>query len=235
MRLTDCLMAVRANISSCLPPENLLTCAPPGFLTASKNSFPSIIVASGPRTGTHVLIDLILNNFPSYRRLPLYIDLDQLISTRRNCFPSKLMRGYVIKTHYPVNPVLKSSDMEAEIRQVLNCALTIKISRIYEHQAESFYRMWPEARSVDLNRHMNQFHSYWDTFADLNIDYEDLVCPDKREGIIDSIKGLLPPMKVAKSDQFLHKRNMFGILFTKLCTRLMGKYSPVINTGIRLG
>jgi hypothetical protein len=45
---------------------------PPGLLRNSKNDLPNLVVATFPRCGTHLLIDLILNNFSLYRQNPLY-------------------------------------------------------------------------------------------------------------------------------------------------------------------
>ena len=59
-------------LSKLLPPNTPTVRCPPGLLRNSKNDLPNLVVATFPRCGTHLLIDLILNNFSLYRQNPLY-------------------------------------------------------------------------------------------------------------------------------------------------------------------
>ena len=61
-----------------LPYENARVVAPPGVPVTQDR--PNIVVATPKRSGTHVLIDILLNNLPAYRRRPLYVEPRQVLA-----------------------------------------------------------------------------------------------------------------------------------------------------------
>ena len=89
------------SLSAAFPPDSKRVMAPSGSIVASHTSLPLIVVTSFPRSGTHILIDLILNNFTPYRRNPLYVDLDRYIHEGLDVEDLIQKGGYVVKTHYP--------------------------------------------------------------------------------------------------------------------------------------
>ncbi len=73
-------------------------------MPGAANGTPHVVVAAQMRSGTHLLIDLILNNFPVYRESPLYLDLERyrLSDLETSRIPD--LRGLVIKTHCVPTP-----------------------------------------------------------------------------------------------------------------------------------
>src|SRR4051812_42875729 len=89
--------------SRVLPHDTRKTTAPPAVLPSADG--PLIIVASMMRSGTHLLLDSMFNNFPPLRRTPLFVDFDSYERQALPVDPLRSLRGAVIKTHYPETPL----------------------------------------------------------------------------------------------------------------------------------
>ena len=99
MTLDECSRGIRRAVSRLLPHNNHRCIAPPGIIGPAGGK--SIIVPSLMRSGTHVLIDLLLNNVPGYRRAPLNVDLDHYLAGKNSLDALNRCGSYVMKSHYP--------------------------------------------------------------------------------------------------------------------------------------
>lgn len=101
-----------------LPHNNRRCVAPPGELRPGSGK--PVIVSSIMRSGTHLLIDLLLNNFPAYRRMPLYVDLDHALASGLTA--ADLLHGgcYVMKSHHP--NVRYAAAAQAELEELAAAA-----------------------------------------------------------------------------------------------------------------
>src|SRR5579883_635962 len=85
--------------SKLLPHDTARTTCPPAALVSREG--PVIIVPSIMRSGTHLLLDSLFNNFPTLRRTPLFIDFDAYERGALPVEPLASISGVVIKTHFP--------------------------------------------------------------------------------------------------------------------------------------
>ncbi len=155
--------------------NNPRTLCPPGMPEAGKGpKRPLIMVPTLMRSGTHILIDLILNNFPAYQGKPLYVDLDLVMRhPQREEMLAAMMEvgGFVVKTHYP-QLIVKEPDLEV-VQQVADQSIIIstrrdsdlvlksmmrfpELSKRFGDEAtivagiERFYEFWQSRNSADI-------------------------------------------------------------------------------------
>ena len=114
-------------VSRLLPPANRRTICPPGKLRPG--TAPLIVVVSIRRSGTHLLIDAILNNFAVYKRRPLYVSLDQYLLSGYPVEDLLACGGYIVTTHFPQT---LSFDYESQVRAVVQQATVLVPSRPIE-------------------------------------------------------------------------------------------------------
>jgi hypothetical protein len=224
--------------------QNPRVVSPPGIVRPDGRR--NMIVATPMRSGTHVLIDTTLNNIPSLRRRPLYIDLDQFM-IRRDAFgedhgPLQNRAGYVIKTHYPI----LHADPEADAREIealARDALVVTVLRPLESIVESLEK-WAqmESASAQLPKLIAEAevnaaacHAFWQPRADMTLEFDELFDHGAMAGRVATIAEALgteagatyrpPPIKSARN----------RIYADKALSRLLGRHAPRINTTIRVG
>lgn len=181
------------------------------------------------RSGTHILIDLILNNLPSYRIRPLYIDLDQYLWAGMDIQALRQLKGAVIKTHYPqVNP----PNFEAAIDALDLNSIVISPQRKYDDIAWSLQKFWKD-ENVFSNKDAQAFREYWDKYTPVIVPFEDMLQPKKATEMLVNL-GALTNCQPKKKIIFPPAKEtpLLWVYLCKLLTRLLGKNSPVINTTI---
>lgn len=204
--------------------------APPGSLEQSSGT--PVIIASLMRSGTHLLIDSVLNNCKELRRNPLYIDLDQFINTYP--FPAAcndiLNAGsYIVKTHYP--QLGGESQRHKEIIQLLSKnAKVIAVTRDLNEISSSFQAFSGSEHLPDLNDVHSKFTSFWSDQDALCLNYKDLVNNwDEAMTKFWQYTGLSPELKTRRPP----RKNQKTLAYcNKLLTRLLGNRAPIINTTI---
>lgn len=210
-----------------LRPDNQLTTCPPGKLVSG--SVPLIIVASLRRTGTHLLIDAILNNFAVYKRRPLYVDLDRYLT---GGFPiSELLEcgGYIVKTHFPQTLDLM---YEEQVRAVAQQALILTPTRPSAQTYTSTLRFGTSLTQEEFAQKRTQFEEFWRQYQPLEVSFADLISPTNYDALVARIgeyisqppnKKLVLPFSI---DQYAQ------VYSVKTLTRLLGHHSPIVNTTI---
>ncbi len=218
---------IREAIAELLPPNNARCIAPPGRIIAGSGR--PILVPSLMRSGTHLLIDLILNNFPAYRRQPLYVDLDHCLLAD----PSEdaVLRGgrYVLKTHAPNFP--SSERGQEALRQIAEKSFIISPVRLNADVQRSHAAFGvPDAGDFRLAH--QKFEAFWQPYLRLQVPFDELVDPERCPGVLRQISQCIGQPMPTRPRLPPAKRRIVNVLLAKTLTRLLGHRSPVINTTI---
>ena len=218
---------LRRHFARLLPHNNPRCVAPPGAIEGGEGR--PILVPSLMRSGTHVLIDLILNNLAAYRRTPLYIDLDQCLM--RGVSAQQILAGgsYVLKTHYPS---LSCPDQaRSTLRQIAAEAIIIQPVRDPEEIFRS-QSTWGMNARQEFEVSMAAFEEFWKPFKSLQIPFSAMTaerpCQEVLEQLCTSTGQPMPESPIYPP----HRQSTAQVLFHKALTRLLGHRSPVINTTI---
>lgn len=220
---------------SILPFMNPRVVCPPGH--SLRQGRPNLIVATPMRSGTHVLIDLILNNLAPYRNRPLYVDLDQCLKQRSAERDWLAMlhpdQGYVIKTHYPIG--IPQAAEAPSIDRLVQAGIVIAIHRPRKAILKSLVQWRGEAAAdaeARFGSQIDDFWNFWSGHVCINLDFDDLfdetamrkLMRDLAERcVIDAPARFIPP-----ADRKGRRR----IYMDKALTRLLGRNAPRINTTI---
>ena len=218
---------IREAIAEFLPPNNARCIAPPGQIIAASGR--PILVPSLMRSGTHILIDLILNNFPAYRRQPLYVDLDHYLLA--DPAADAVLRGgcYVLKTHAPNFP-LSERGQEA-LRQIAEKSYIISPVRLTAdvQRSQAAFGL-TDAGDFRLSR--QKFDAFWQPYSRLQVPFDELVDPSRCPGLLRRISQYVDQPMPASPRLPPGKDRVFQVLVAKTLTRLLGHRAPVINTTI---
>lgn len=222
-------------IARILPFHNRRTVCPPGRLQATGATEPFLLVASLPRSGTHLSIDAVINNFPPYRRSPLYLDL--LLCEWQRYWPDRevLERspGYVVKSHYD-GVVYKDPTHQQYVDILVELgAVVLVLERDREALRRSQQNFLGERFDPRVfERQWDAFFAFWEPRQALRLRFEDMVDPEGFESTISRIgeaielKPVQPLRRPARPDQVV------GNYLNKLATRLLGRSAPTVSTGI---
>ncbi len=220
-----------------LPFKNSMVVCPPGQIRPGQGKL--ILVPTIMRSGTHVLIDTILNNFSQYRRRPLYVDLDRLLDEpegRHERMESLLKGGaYVVKTHFP--QVYSDPARAYFVRFIARHSYIITVTRNPDQTYWSTYR-WGQAIAADKKKYMvslQRFRQFWAEATRLDISFSELTDMVTYERVLGKIGNFIH-VDINDGSRVIYpvpKKLRLKIYIMKALTRLLGKYSPVINTTIR--
>ena len=222
-------MRLRNKVGLFLSPINRRCVSPPGPLPAGEGR--PIIVASLMRSGTHLLIDLILNNFAAYRRDPLYLNLDAYLIERRSFRDLMNCGAYVAKTHYPQIPV--PDDAQDDLRRFAEHAVVLRPVRGLDEAHRSLLSFGETLSADELAALKTEADAFWEEFNPLDIPFNELATPALTAETVRRIAahaGLPMPKRIVET---LPKSETFRILTAKLLTRLLGHRASRLNTTIQ--
>lgn len=218
-----------------LPFNNPRVVCPPGIVRP--NGRRNIIVATPRRSGTHILIDQILNNIPAYRSRPLYIDLSQCL--KRDAPGNNLIgqitpnAGYIIKTHLPVGlpgAVLKDARLDA----IIAASVVVTVRRDRDDVRRSLAR-WHKARTegdVGYDTEYDAFWEFWNDKEQIVLDFKDLFVKSKMEVILDRLANETQTKRATRFAGPTSLSRKRSIYLNKTLTRLLGSNAPHIDTSI---
>lgn len=209
---------------------NVRTVAPPAIPIANGKHLPNIVVASKMRSGTHLAIDSILNNFSDYRRKPLYIDIDEYAKQGKSIKDFNALGGYIIKTHYP--QVLR--DMPEGFETLLDQAIIVTPERSnteIKRSMEYFY----EIDSDEVDAGIERFDDYWQDRGSLSVHYKSFRDPQKLTAFLQQIAERTNAKMAAKTTMLPSLGNPKRLFLNKLLTRLLGRHAPIVITSISAG
>jgi hypothetical protein len=220
--------------SSVLPFMNPRVVAPPGI--PAHNGGVNIVVATPMRSGTHMLIDLLLNNLDEYRTRPLYVDLD---ACRRHSTPQRDLlaeitsdAGQILKTHTPMNQPQGAQDAP-EFRRLADSGvvLTVKRERAAVRRSLAAWERTPE-ELADFDREYDAFWDFWSGRAALALDFTSLVDPVAVRDTLARIAGLTGTTPRARLVMPPSPEHRVRIYLSKGLTRVAGRRAPRIDTTI---
>jgi len=216
-----------------LPHNTKATTCPPGSLPrTAKEGVPTLMVATFRRTGTHVLIDIILNNFRVYKGRPLFLDLDQWVKSGRAISDIPADLGCVIKTHLP-NQFADCNLEELATFCKKNSVKVISTTRGPDEifrSLKSFFQF--DYSEKEFQDEYSKFHTFWDEVKSHKISFSCLVNQHETEGIIKEIEEYIGVERNKKLVPIFLKQERKKVFFYKILTRFMGKHSPKVNTTI---
>lgn len=211
-----------------LPHDTRRTTTPPAPLVSGDG--PIIIVPSLMRSGTHLLLDALFNNFPAQRRRPLFMDFDAYERAQLSPEPLPSLKGITIKTHYP-QVELAPAYLQA-LKSLAARAVIITPRRPAEQIRKSLAK-WGEDFSVEEFAELQRrFDEFWTPFSPLTVNFSALL---DAGGVKDLIKLVAEKTQLtprSASSPVMPARHRFGIYFDKVLTRLLGRGAPRINTTI---
>jgi glycosyltransferase involved in cell wall biosynthesis len=220
--------------SKLLPHVNRRTTCPPGRLR--NGTGPLVIVASLRRSGTHLLIDTILNNFDSYRRRPLYVNLDALLDDHDRLEELRHKGGYVVKTHYPSDSMAspRRTDRVAELAaHAVVIAPSRPLPQLVDARAASRrHNRLPVEDDADIATAVGAFDMFWRPYDPLTVPFGLLTDPAALAGIVQRVAdatGQTPRPRIVAPP---HRDQRMRTYATKAATRLLGDRSPVVNTTV---
>ncbi|MDB6066748.1 MAG: pgi [Pedosphaera sp.] len=219
--------------SKLVPHDTRNTTCPPAQLVSG--SGPLVIVTSMMRSGTHLLLDSLFNNFPAMRRCPLFLDFDAYERGKLPVAPLADVKGMTVKTHYPQTEL--AGPYASALAAMAGRAVVLAPRRSGEEIRRSLAKWGMEYSVEEFAELERSFSAFWAPYAPVQVDFATLLDPVKMKDMIKLIAdrtGLpLPERKLP----IMPARHRYGAYFDKGLTRLLGSRAPRINTtiGYRLG
>ena len=215
--------------------QNPRVVCPPGTLT--EQGRPNIIVATPRRSGTHVLIDLLLNNMPAYRTRPLYVDLDQCLkrttSTDDLLTPITSRAGYIIKTHLPIG-LDESVTTNGHVQRLIKDGIVLTVRRDRDAVIRSEMR-WQDDQAethADYEAAYDAFWRFWQDQDQIALDFKALFDPVRMGALMDDLAVRTRTATKVRFKPAPSPTGKTGIYANKALTRLLGRHAPLINTTI---
>ncbi len=162
------------------------------------------------------------------------MDVDHFINDKDRVMRVLECGGYVLKTHFPVNPdVVLSASAQDNMKLLIERAIIFRPIRDKHSVLKSAGKMWPSLKETEILGLMDSFQLFWEShntidfkFIDITGNYSSVVARISRYLGIPAPKRITGPYS---------KDRVYFILLTKLLTRVLGRFSPLINTTIGFG
>ena len=215
--------------SNCLPHDNPKTVCPPGKIPTGP--LPPILVSSLMRSGTHLVIDLLLNNLRSYRNEPLYVDFDRCVDDMGD--PEELLNAgsCVIKTH--VQQCSLDEPARHRLKQLAAPGLVIIPNRPLHDIQRSQHQLNQPQSEEQLVRDHQQHLEFWADFSPIVIDFKSLLDPAQATLFLQQVRQRLAiPEPAIPQATVTAARSDYGVFWDKFRTRIAGPKARVINTTI---
>lgn len=216
--------------SKLFPHDTPKTTCPPAPLVNGEG--PLIIVASIMRSGTHLLLDSLFNNFPTLRRSPLFVDFD---ACERVAFPAKRLaaaQGVVIKTHYPMAPLPEA--YASALTSLAARAVVIKPTRPAPQVRKSLAKWGISVSEEEFLELEWRFEQFWAPYSPQVVTFSSLLNSEGLANVIRLVQentGLQPRAQ----QPMLPAQSRLGVYIDKALTRAFGSRVPRINTTIGIG
>jgi hypothetical protein len=183
------------------------------------------------RSGTHLVIDLLLNNVAGYRQSPLYLDYDSYIF-EGFCEEALLNAGScVVKTHVAHRPFDQhaGNTLKALAERGVVIIPVRDPEKIHRSMINFGYHASPGEFAALHARHLE----FWKGHDPVLVNFEDLLNPGKAGKFLAEVReraGLDAAAKAAVPFVALASRTTN--LLRKLRTRIQGCKAPRINTSV---
>jgi hypothetical protein len=220
---------LRRIVSTCFPHANKGTVCPPGPLPTGSN--PPIIVSSLMRSGTHLAIDLLLNNLPIYRNHPLYVDFDRYVYEGFELSKIINVGNCIIKTHIQQRPF--NASIGDSLKLIASKGLVIIPTRDLSAAKLSLTK-WNYSYSIeDLQKDHEVHLDFWKDFFPIIVDFRSLTDPIKASVFLNEVRQRLHLEDDQSTDlPVVASCTEMGIFWSKFQTRLLGSKAKLINTTV---
>lgn len=222
--------------SNIITNDNKNVVSPPGTIVPENRT--NIIVATPMRSGTHILIDLILNNIIGYKRSPLYVNIDahfqQGLWTNNRIRDMLPNSGYVIKTHFPIR-VQKNNQIRLFMDRLIKDSIVITVRRPNKDIIRSIQK-WRTASKLEPENEdkilceIQSFWNFWNDKSSIELDFSDLFEKEKASAFLNNCAEETCSFTRKKIIYTPSSENKNYIYIYKAATRLLGRRSPIINT-----
>ncbi|HZV33215.1 MAG TPA: hypothetical protein VFB72_01460 [Verrucomicrobiae bacterium] len=213
--------------SKVLPHDTQNTTCPPAAVVCGEG--PVIIVCSIMRSGTHLLLDSLFNNFPTLRRAPLFIDFDAYERGSLPLEPIVGVTGAIIKTHYPQTPLKPA--YAAALAEIASRAVVFKPTRP-ANQVRNSLAKWEMRMSIEEFAELERrFDNFWAPFAPNVVEFSTLLDSQGVSQFLQLVQqrtGFKP--RAGRPMMPAHSR--FGVYLDKALTRVLGCRVRRVNTTI---
>lgn len=219
--------------------NNQRVVCPPGKIPSHKGK--SVVVASVMRSGTHLCIDFLLNNFNELATYPLYVDVDRLFDSEKeiNRYSSGeiLIGKCIVKTHYPQIPEGgRGIAMDKLAKNSIVLLLKRDITSTY--RSTKSWGLYPALEKKDDYRDsILRFYDFWHSggYTLIDVNFEDFFCKDSLELLTNKFADISKMKKNKNMILPTNNKSIMALVLTKVTTRILGKYAPIKNTGIHSG
>lgn len=182
------------------------------------------------RSGTHLMLDSLFNNFPALRRVPLFIDFDAYERGSLPVGPLAQVRGVVIKTHYPQTPL--KPDYAIVLAELASRAVIFQPVRPGEQVRKSLAKWGWNYSPEEFAALEKRFAAFWSPYSPTVAEFSSLL---KIEGVAEWLRivkertGLEPRFE---KTPIVPAKTRAGVYVDKILTRFFGCRVPRINTTI---
>jgi hypothetical protein len=223
----------RLAISRLLPHDTSRTTCPPGPVRAGAG--PLVLVPSLMRSGTHLLLDSLFNNFSLMQRRPLFLDFDAYERAGLNAGVLESVGGLTIKTHYP--EVDLAVEYSRVLKQLASKAVIITPVRPHDEIQRSMAKWGLQVSLAELEQIQARFDLFWGEFDPIKIDFRSLLDDEAMSGWLVQVGRRLATAPRYAGRVLMPAKSRLGVYCDKMLTRLLGSVAPRINTtiGYRLG
>ena len=185
------------------------------------------------RSGTHLLIDLMLNNFPQLRGESLYVELDHAAMEGLDKESFAGLGRCICKTHYDGEE--KEVARREIVELVCNHGLLIEPVRNYEEIKRSLQNFISEEDYQEQLASTERYHNYWAGKECLTVSFKDLISREGNDKVISQIASYIGEKPSEKRFYNRSRSQEKLILVEKLLTRLRGVRQRRVNTTIGFG
>ncbi len=211
-----------------LPHDTRRTTCPPAPLVPGDG--PLIIVPSLMRSGTHLLLDALFNNFPVLRRKPLFVDFDACERARRPAEPFATIKGVTIKTHYP--QVELAEPYLSALTTMAGRALVLTPRRSASEIRKSLAKWGENFTAEEFAEIERRFDAFWGPFSPVTVNFATLLKPDGIETLIARVAERTGLSPARNKQPVMPSKSRFGVYVDKVLTRILGRGAPRINTTV---
>ncbi len=219
---------VRSWASSLFPHDSTQTTCPPAPLRS--NSGPTVVVASLMRSGTHLLLDALFNNYPIFRRFPLFVDFDAYARQGLPIDPLRSIQGVLIKTHYPETPL--PATYVTALSEIATRSIVLTPIRDIEEIRTSLSKWDVEFTPLQLAEIKSRFELFWYPFSPTAIEFTQLLDANGVKLILSKLDKLTGLTSLRINEPVMPAQSRMGVYVDKLLTRIVGRRAPRINTTI---
>ena len=209
-------------IKGLLPHDTRHTTCPPAPLVSREG--PVIIVASIMRSGTHLLLDSIINNIPALRRTPLFIDFDAY--ARRALPPGPLgdVHGTIIKTHYPHTAL--ADPYAATLARLASRAIILAPCREPEAVRRSLAKWGQIHSAAEFAEIKNRFDAFWRPFDPVKVDFQTLLEARGIESLMREVAKRGGFQLSGRKQPVMPATSRLKVYCDKILTRILGQRAP---------